>query len=167
MEYYDILVSVYGASRPGATPHRPGECASFAGVSSLSTLPEGPTVRHFLPEPGWTIGCEGSRRKAVKIELPPRVHGGQYEFLHMHFLGLHTDYCPRDRMGPFVYVWCNVSAKQEGTDCEAAIDAAIASGITLSVPQIDGKRVEIPAKVVAVSDLYAATAPSNFHFEPL
>ena len=47
-------------------------------------------------------------------------------------------------------------------DRSAAIDQAINSGVILLVPGADGKRHEVEARVLAVSDLYRNRAPDNW-----
>lgn len=65
-----------------------------------------------------------------------------------------------DGMGRTVYAYCrDTHLLLDGETWEHAIDSAINSGVVLLVPGEDGKRHEVPAKVLAVSDIYGANAP--------
>lgn len=163
----NIIVTVYTATRPGKTPNAPGKSTVFAGVSESSTRPEGPGVWRQIQKDGWSLLAECTQektpyRKLVRIELPEDVQDGPFSFAHRGMTGLHSAYSTKDGMGSCVFVWCNTPAQVRDHDLEAAVDEAIASGLTFSVPQADGSRRELPAKVIAVSDFYGNTAPANW-----
>ena len=104
----------------------------------------------------------GTYQAVGRIELPEGVQDGLFSFAHRGMTGLHSAHSTKDGMGPCVFVWCNTPAQVRDHDLEAAVDEAIASGLTFSVPQADGSRREVPAKVIAVSDFYGSTAPENW-----
>lgn len=163
----NIIVTVYTATRPGKTPHAPGESTVFAGVSESSTRPEGPGVWRQIKKDGWSLFAECTQqeapyRKLVRVELPEGVQEGPFSFAHRSMTGLHSAHSTKDGMGPCVFVWCNTPAQVREHNLEAAVDEAIASGLTFSVPQADGGRKDIPAKVIAVSDFYGSATPANW-----
>ena len=104
------------------------------------------------------LGCP-PWRKLVTIELPDGVTYGKYNIGATTLTGLHSECNANDGMGSTVFVWSNLSAPAENGKWEAAIDAAIASGITLSVPVPGGNRIEIAAPVVSVSAMSGAILP--------
>lgn len=170
---HDIFVSIYQATRPGPTPHSPGECASFVGVSGLSSRPEGPNVYTLLCGTGWEIDKELDFRKLVKIELPEGVSYGTYKPYDAYDLknhGFYGQYKSNDGSGRAVYVYCE-PIKVDGyaeNGIDAAMCEAIRRGITLSIPQQGGGRIEQNARVVAVSQLYEAykdQLPSDWALE--
>ena len=167
----DIIVSVYQTYKPGDLskfgPERMKTYGAFAGVSLLSTRPEGPTVIDRIKEHGWYIDHELGGigqppwRKIVRIELPSGIHYGNYSLAGCSMYGLYSDYSAKDGMGCCVYCYCRESIPVTGDNSDA-IDQSIASGIMLSTPVQDGNRVEIEAKVLAVSDIYGANVPKNW-----
>ena len=167
----DIIVSVHQAYKPGDLSkygsQRMKTYGAFAGVSLLSTRPEGPTVIDRIKEHGWYIDHELGGigqppwRKIVRIELPSGIHYGNYSLAGCSMYGLYADHSAKDGMGRCVYCYCRVSVPVIG-DNSAAIDKSIASGIMLSAPVQDGSRIEIEAKVLAVSDIYGNNAPKNW-----
>lgn len=165
----NIIVAIYSARKQGdKTKSGPESFDTFnaaVGVSGLSTRPEGPTVSTFLPD-GWIADREvdsvaGPYRKLVKIELPNDVEDGPYTIGGAPVYGLHsTTHAATDGMGRTVYAYCrDTRLLLDGETWEHAIDSAINSGVVLLVPGEDGKRHEVPAKVLAVSDIYGANAP--------
>lgn len=144
-------------------PESLDQFGAAAGVSHLSTRPEGPTLHNFLPE-GWGVDYETHGRKAVKIALPDDVEAGPYKIANVTIDGLHsTAHSCRDGMGRAVYCYtreARLMAPDE--DRSEAIDRAINSGVILLVPGADGQRHEVQAKVLAVSDLYDDRAPDNW-----
>lgn len=167
----DIIVSVYQAYKPGNLakygPGRMKTWGAFAGVSLLSTRPEGPSVIDRIKECGWRIDHELGGigqppwRKIVKIELPSGIHYGNFSLAGCSMYGLYSDYSAKDGMGRCVYCYCRESIPVTGDNSDA-IDQSIASGIMLSAPVKDGNRIEIEAKVLAVSDIYGYNAPQNW-----
>ena len=167
----DIIISVYQTYKPGDLskygPERMKTYGAFAGVSLLSTRPEGPTVIDRTKEHGWYIDHELGGigqppwRKIVRIELPSGIHYGNYSLAGCSMYGLYSDHNAKDGMGCCVYCYCRESIPVTG-DNSAAIDQSIASGIMLSAPAQDGNRIEIEAKVLAVSDIYGNNAPKNW-----
>lgn len=171
MRTYDIIVAVHHAikapSRDTYGPESVGLYGTAAGVSLLSTRPEGPNLAGLLPE-GWGIynelRSEEPWRKIVKIVLPEDVEGGDYLLANVTINGLHsTRYSAKDGMGSTVYVLTKearlMDIKESNND---AIDRAIRSGIVLLVPGADGKRHETPVEVAAVSELYGGSAPADW-----
>ena len=167
----DIIVCIYQTYKPGdLSKYGPGRMktyGAFAGVSLLSTRLEGPTVIDRIKECGWHIDHELGGigqppwRKIVRIELPAGIHYGNYSLAGCSMYGLYSDYSAKDGMGRCVYCYCRESIPVTG-DNSAAIDQSIASGIMLSAPAQDGNRIEIEAKVLAVSDIYGYNAPQNW-----
>ena len=167
MRTYDIIVAIHQTVKRGDKSKRgPESCNQYgaaAGVSFLSSRPEGPTLRKFLPN-GWDVEHETRGRKLVKIELPDGVEAGPYKIANVTLDGLHsTEYCLRDGMGSTVYYYTR-EARLMGPeeDRSAAIDKAIKSGVVLLVPGADGQRHEVEAKVLAVSDYYEENAPEGW-----
>lgn len=168
---HDIVVTIYQAYTPGDLskfgPERHKTYGGFAGVSLLSSRPEGVTIADKVPD-GWQIDHEigglgvPPYRKRVKIKLPYGVHYGDYSVNAVTLTGLYADHQAADGMGRSVYVYCNDAPKANEGDYNGAIDEAIASGIMLSIPSKDGDRREMQAEVVAVSDLYGDVAPANW-----
>lgn len=164
---HDIIITIYQATKPGNTPHVPGECSSFVGVSSVSSLPEGNNIHFMLRGTGWKIEMEIQFRKLVKVELPEDVSYGEYKPYDAYDLrnyGLYGKYKSHDGSGRAVYAYCEPIRVDSRMDngIEAAIDAAIKMGITLSIPQKDGGRTEQKAKIVAVSELYSKKLPNDW-----
>lgn len=134
---------------------------SYGVVSSVSTRPEGPQGTDKLTAEGWTVHKPKGvpYRKAVMIELPADVHEGNYNVDGCTLNGLYADHAARDGMGLTVYVLCNPQQGATSRDCNGAIDNTISAGLSLSVPQADGTRAIIPAKVLATTALYDALHP--------
>lgn len=167
MHTYDIIVAIHQTRKIGdKTKRGPESLDQFgvaAGVSHLSSRPEGPTLSERLPD-GWGVDHEVGGRKLVKIALPDGVEPGEYKIANVTIDGLHsTDYTCRDGMGRTVYCYTRQARLLEpGEDCSAAIDQAINSGVVLLVPGADGKRHEIEARVLEVSDMYKDRAPDSW-----
>lgn len=170
MRYYDIIVAIHQTRKIGDKtkfgPDRLDTFGAAAGVSHLSSRPEGPTLSDMLPD-GWGVDYETHGRKAVKIALPDGVEAGPYKIANVTVDGLHsTTHKASDGMGRAVYAYTREARLMDpDEDRSAAIDRAINSGIILLVPGPDGKRHEVQAQVVAVSDLYDDTAPDNWQFD--
>lgn len=172
MRTYDIIVAIHQTRKPGDKtkfgPDRLDTFGAAAGVSTLSSRPEGPTLHNFLD--GWGVDYEASGDghtpycKLVKIELPAGVEAGPYKIANVTIDGLHsTAHSCRDGMGRAVYCYTREARLMDpGEDRGAAIDRAIKSGVILLVPGADGQRHEVEARVLAVSDLYASRAPENW-----
>lgn len=167
MRTYDIIVAIHQIRKIGdKTKQGPESFDQFgaaAGVSHLSSRPEGPTLVNHLPD-GWGVDYEVGGRKLVKIALPDGVESGEYKIANVTIDGLHsTDYTCRDGMGRTVYCYTRQARLLDpDEDRSAAIDQAINSGVVLLVPGADGKRHEVEARVLAVSDLYRNRAPDNW-----
>lgn len=100
----------------------------------------------------WKISCSLPWRKKVKIELPVGVHEGLYKISGLERYGLYSDYVAKDGMGPTVFVYTKKAAPEMGeNNMWKAINEAINGGVFLSIPQEDGSRKEVQAKVIAVS----------------
>ena len=73
MRAYDIIVAIHQTRKTGdKTKHGPESLDQFgaaAGVSHLSSRPEGPALARRLPD-GWGVDHETHDRKLVKIVLP-------------------------------------------------------------------------------------------------
>ena len=165
-----ITLAIHAAQRPApdATEHAPLKVYDgFAGVSSTSTRPEGPTAGSRMLAYGWTVYEETIRRQLVKIELPEGVEASPYTVGGVKLYGLHASAvagrAARDGMGSTVYVYVRTPASvhEAGSD-ETAFAAAINSGILLSVPQTDGTRKEIPVSVTAVSPIFTDRSPAEW-----
>jgi hypothetical protein len=163
----DIVVSIYSAHRPTQTKGI-NEYGGFAGVSYAQSNC-GATVTAHIQEPGWILDSEGPWqigsppcRKLVRIGLPDGVNCGPYSIANVDRDGLYSDYSARDGMGSAVHAMCAQSVKVDDDDIEAAIDAAIASGILLSVPQQDGTRELIQAEILDISPIYSHAAPEGW-----
>lgn len=165
-----ITLAIHAAQRPApdATEHAPLKVYDgFAGVSSTSTCPEGPTAGSQMIASGWTVYQETSRRQLVKIELPEGVEASPYTVGGVKLYGLHASSAvgraARDGMGSAVYVYVRTPASvhDAGSD-EAAFAAAINSGVLLSVPQEDGTRKGITVKVLSVSPIYTDRVPADW-----
>lgn len=166
METASIIVCIYSAYKPGIPgdrgPDGQKQYIGVAGVSDLDCRPEFFGVARNIPKDAGEIvidravGDIGSPpyRKRITIELPTGVHCGSYEYANCHMNGLYSDYNASDGMGPCVGVWCRQSIVFDNGDYEAAIDAAIASGIVLYVPTKDGGRTETPVKVLKISHIF-------------
>lgn len=147
MHTYDIIVAIHQTRKIGDKTKRGPESldqfGAAAGVSHLSSRPEGPTLSERLPD---------------------GVEPGEYKIANVTIDGLHsTDYTCRDGMGRTVYCYTRQARLLEpGEDCSAAIDQAINSGVVLLVPGADGKRHEIEARVLEVSDMYKDRAPDSW-----
>lgn len=152
MKTTTITVTVYGIACPKGDGRN--DYKSMAAVSSVDTPPD----KIQCPQ-GWGIENSGrwldeTPRKLVQIELPDDVSYGWWRWIgypHMRDLGLYAQTEAPDGQGRHVYARVNVPTvyPTDGDD-EAAIDAAIASGVTLSVPR-NGKRVDVPVKVLSIS----------------
>lgn len=162
----NVIVTIYSAYKPGMPNNRgpaglPHYCG-VAGVSEISCRPEFFGLQKSLSgyseeiRLGNEVGGLGQPpcRKLVVIELPNHVHFGTFHFANLTMHGLYSDFSSEDGMGPCVGVWCREAVIFEGSDYETAIDEAIKSGIVVYVPTKDGKREEISAKIVSVSDIY-------------
>lgn len=168
-----ITLSIHAAQRPAphATEHNPVKVYDgFAGVSSVSTRPEGTTVGSQMADSGWTVYEEASRRQLVKIELPEGVEASPYTVGGVKLYGLHTSAAAgraaRDGMGAAVYAYVRTPASVgEAGSNEAAFTAAVNSGVVLSVPQEDGTRKEIPVPVMAVSPVFMDRSPVEWDAE--
>lgn len=170
METAEIIVSIYQAYKPGVPgklgPEGLKTYIGLAGVSEISTRPEFFGLIRHLPANTGEIGIEhevggiGSApwRKLVTISLPDHVHYGKFDFANCHMCGLYCDYKANDGMGPCVGAACAVTQIVKG-EWESAIDAAIDSGIVLSVPTERGGREDVRAKVISVSPIYGNTFP--------
>ena len=167
-----ITLAIHAAQRPApdATEHNPAKVYDgFAGVSSSSTRPEGPTVGRQMANSGWTVYEETTRRRMVKIELPDGVETSPYT-VGVKLYGLHASAAAgraaRDGRGSAVYVYVRTpaSVREAGSD-DAAFTAAIKSGVLLSVPQEDGTRLEIPVPVTAVSPIFTDRSPVEWDAE--
>lgn len=161
---YLLTLSIFAASKPraDATEHMPfKDYDGFAAVSGLSTPPEGTTAGSQLAAIGWNSYEELNRRVLVRIELPDEVLVGPYQIANVTRHGLHASEkvgrAARDGMGSSVYAYIGkpFSTRETGSD-EAAFNAAVRSGLFLSIPQETGPRREIAANVLAISPVYKA-----------
>lgn len=162
---HDIIVSIYSCHKAGDKSKRGPESldtyGAAAGVSMLSTSPEGAyTLGEMLPD-GWTVDNEVGgigqppHRKRVTITLPEGVEYGPYTIGTATLIGLHsTQHTSTDGMGATVYAYVREARLMEpGESREQAIDRAIKSGIMLAIPTSAGGRESIRADVVSVSDM--------------
>ena len=166
MRTHDIIVAIHQARKAGdKTKYGPERLDTFgaaAGVSHLSSRPEGPSLHNFLP--GWGVDHETRGRKLVKIALPDGVEAGPYKAANVTLDGLHsTAHSCQDGTGSAVYCYTREARLMDpGEDRGAAIDRAINSGVVLLVPGADGQRHEVEARVLAVSELYEDRAPDSW-----
>lgn len=162
----DIIVSIWTARRE-AQDGFTNEYAHFAAVAAIDNRPELYNPRNFLAaeDSGWQDFteyslCETLRRKTVRVELPGCVHHGQYKIANCTMTGFYGDFDARNGLGSSAIVHCNRTVRAcQNRELEAAIDKAISSGITLSVPSSTGGFEDFPAKVVAVSPIFSDTEP--------
>lgn len=161
---YLLTLSIFAASKPraDATEHMPfKDYDGFAAVSGLSTPPEGTTAGSQLAAIGWNSYEELNRRVLVRIELPDEVLVGPYQIANVTRHGLHASEkigrAARDGMCSSVYAYIGKpsSTREAGSD-EAAFNAAVRSGLFLSIPQETGTRREIAVNVLAISPVYKA-----------
>ncbi len=161
---YLLTLSIFAASKPraDATEHMPfKDYDGFAAVSGLSTPPEGTTAGSQLAAIGWNSCEELNRRVLVRIELPDEVLVGPYQIANVTRHGLHASEkigrAARDGMGSSVYAYISKpsSTRETGSD-EAAFNAAVHSGLFLSIPQETGTRRKIAVNVLAISPVYKA-----------
>lgn len=161
---YLLTLSIFAASKPraDATEHMPfKDYDGFAAVSGLSTPPEGTTAGSQLAAIGWNSYEELNRRVLVRIELPDEVLVGPYQIANVTRHGLHASEkigrAARDGMGSSVYAYIGKpsSTRETGSD-EAAFNAAVHSGLFLSIPQETGTRRKIAVNVLAISPVYKA-----------
>ena len=79
MRTYDIIVAVHHAikapSRDTYGPESVGLYGTAAGVSLLSTRPEGPNLAGLLPE-GWGIEAKSHGGKSSKSSCPKTWRAG-------------------------------------------------------------------------------------------
>lgn len=105
---------------------------------------------HRLPA-GWVL--EGQKpsgvpcNKLVTIELPGYIHDADSGF-GTHYI---SEYSTKDGNANKVFFSCDTIPIMNGF--EPAIDAAIQT-IKISTPTPSGKRKDLPAKVLSVSELY-------------
>ncbi len=148
-----ITVTGYGlAHDKGDGRHDYKSMAAVSGVDSSMDKIKLPDGYGIVSVGRWLDKTQPCKR--VQIELPEDVSYGWWRWIgqpHMRDLGLYAPTEAPDGQGRRVYVRVNVPTvyPTDGDD-EAAIDAAIASGVTLSVPR-NGKRVDVPVKVLDVS----------------
>lgn len=164
---HDIIISVYSCHKAGDKtkrgPERLDTYGAAAGVSMLSTRPEGAYTLGAMLPPGWIADGEATGsayRKRVTIELPKGVEYGPYNVGTATLTGLHsTQHSATDGMGPTVYAYTREARlMDEGETRESAIDRAIKSGIMLSIPTASGGRESIAADVLSVSPMFGDSA---------
>lgn len=166
---HDIIVSIYACHKAGDKSKRgPDSLDTYgaaAGVSMLSTRPEGAyTLDQMLPD-GWTVDGEVggveqlTYRKRVTITLPEGVEYGPYTIDASTLTGLHsTQHTSTDGMGATVYAYVREARlMDDGETREQAIDRAIKSGIMLAIPTSTGGRESVQADVVSVSGMFGDT----------
>lgn len=163
---HDIIISIYSCRKAGNKtkrgPESPDAYGGAAGVSMLSTRPEGAyTLGAMLPD-GWIADGEATGsayRKRVTIELPEGVEYGPYNVGTAVLTGLHsTRHSSTDGMRQTVYVYTKEARlMDDGETREDAIDRAIRSGIMLSIPTSSGDRKSVEAQVLSVSALFGDT----------
>lgn len=164
---YLVRLTTYAASRAkNGLPIRDRD--GFVAISSTGSRPELHSAERQIAELGWRAEKETSRlHQLVRIELPEGVDYCPFEFAGLGLHGPHTtNASARDGNGPivFTYVGKPASIRDSGSD-EAAFAAALDSGVFLSVPQPDGSRCAVKAKVLAVSPIYADHFPADFSDE--
>lgn len=163
---HDIIISIYSCHKAGnkskAGPDSLDTYGAAAGVSMLSTRPEGAyALAQMLPD-GWTVDNEVGgigqppHRKRVTITLPEGVEYGPYTIGTATLTGLHsTQHTSTDGMWATVYVYVReVRLMEPGESREQAIDRAIKSGIMLAIPTSTGGRESIRADVASVSGIF-------------
>lgn len=86
-------------------------------------------------------------KKLVTIELPDYIHDANSDF-GTHYI---SEYSTKDGNANKVFFSCDATPVLDGF--EPAINSAIQT-IKISTPTPSGKREDLPAKVLSVSELY-------------
>lgn len=164
---YLVRLTTYAASRAkDGLPIRDQD--GFVAISSTGSRPESHSGEQQIADLGWRAEKETSRlHQLVRIELPGGVDYCPFEFAGLGLHGPHTTSASaRDGNGPIVFIYLGkpASIREAGSD-EAAFAAALDSGVFLSVPQLDGTRREVGAKVLGSSPIYADHFPADFSDE--
>lgn len=164
---YLVSLTTYAASR-ATEIQQIRDQDGFVAVGSTGSRPEFHSAEQQIAELGWRAEKETNRlHQLVRVELPEGVDYCPFEFAGLGLHGPHTtNASARDGNGPIVFVYLGkpASIHEAGSD-EAAFAAALESGVFLSVPQPDGTRREVKAKVLAVSPIYADHFPADFSDE--
>lgn len=151
----DIIVSIFGISRVICEATKQREYSCIAGIDGIYRM----DLDEQLVPGDWQLDGDDNatslpNRKLVRIELP--------EECHEEPLYICSRYSTDDGHQNHVLVYCKEAhICGKGESWEDAIDAAIRSGIILSVPGKDRKRHEQMAKIVAISPIYGAKLPDD------
>lgn len=139
----EIIVGVLACTRK-TSEHGPVTTTYFTFVSNDLYQ------AHRLPA-GW--GLQGQKpsgvphQKCITIELPDYIHDAGSSF-GTHYI---SKYSTQDGNANKVFIYCDAIPVLNGF--EPAIDAAIQT-IKISTPTPSGKREDLPAKVLSISELY-------------
>lgn len=139
----EIIVGVLACARK-TSEHGPVTTTYFTFVSNDLYQ------AHRLPA-GWVLqGQKPSgvpHQKLVTMKLPDYIHDAGSGF-GTHYI---SEYSTQDGNANKVFIYCDAIPVLDGF--EPAIDAAIQT-IKISTPTPSGKREDLPAKVLSVSELY-------------
>lgn len=139
----EIIVGVL-ACTSRTSEHGPVTTTYFTFVSN------DPYQAHRLPA-GWVLqGQKPSgvpHQKLVTMELPDYIHESDTSFGTSYI----SEYSTQDGNANKVFIYCDAIPVLDGF--EPAIDATIQT-IKISTPTPSGKREDLPAKVLSISELY-------------
>lgn len=139
----EIIVGVLACTRK-TSEHGPVTTTYFTFVSNdlyqAHRLPAGWVLQGQKPS---GVPCN----KLVTIELPDYIHDVGSGF----GIGYISEYSTQDGNANKVFIYCDAIPVLDGF--EPAIDAAIQT-IKISTPTPSGKREDLPAKVLSISELY-------------
>lgn len=139
----EIIVGVFACTRK-TSEHGPVTTTYFTFVSNdlyqAHRLPAGWVLQGQKPS---SVPCN----KLVTIELPDYIHDTDSGF-STHYI---SEYSTKDGNANKVFFSCDAIPVLDGF--ELAIDAAIQT-IKISTPTPSGKREDLPAEVLSVSELY-------------
>lgn len=139
----EIIVDVFACTHK-TSDHGPVTTTYFTFVSNDLYQ------AHRLPA-GWVLqGQKPSgvpHQKLVTMELPDYIHDVGSGFGTSYI----SEYSTQDGNANKVFIYCDAIPVLDGF--EPAIDAAIQT-IKISTPTPSGKREDLPAKVLSISELY-------------
>lgn len=139
----EIIVGVLACTRK-TSEHGPVTTTYFTFVSN-------DLYQAHRLSAGWVL--QGQKpsgvpcNKLVTIELPDYIHESDTNF----GIGYISEYSTQDGNANKVFIYCDAIPVLDGF--EPAIDAAIQT-IKISTLTPSGKREDLPAKVLSVSELY-------------
>lgn len=139
----EIMVTVYSGVRHNGKHE--------AVTTTFFTFVQGDVYETFRLPAGWKYDGKTPsgvpHQKLVTIELPDYIHESDSSF----GISYVSEYSTQDGNVNKVFIYCDAIPVLDGF--EPAIDAAIPT-IKISTPTPSGKREDLPAKVLSVSELY-------------